>query len=83
MALTWTQHGTQHTRNHTHTQQRQRRCLVVDEGHRLKNAGSKLARELRGYGAGARLLLTGTPLQNDLGELWALLNFLLPGGGGR
>ena len=57
-----------------------RRCIVVDEGHRLKNADCKLSRELRAYRSKARLLLTGTPLQNKLDELWALLNFLMPGG---
>ncbi|WIA16563.1 hypothetical protein OEZ85_013234 [Tetradesmus obliquus] len=52
--------------------------IVVDEGHRLKNADCKLAQQLRGYTSRSRLLLTGTPLQNKLGELWALLNFLMP-----
>ena len=60
---------------------RPRRCIVVDEGHRLKDAGCKLSRELRLYRGRARLLLTGTPLQNKLGELWSLMNFLMPGGG--
>ena len=52
--------------------------LVVDEGHRLKNAQSRLSDILRSYAARRRLLLTGTPLQNNLQELWALLHFLLP-----
>ena len=52
--------------------------LIVDEGHRLKNAESKLADILRSYSFGARVLLTGTPIQNSLTELWALLNFVLP-----
>jgi len=37
-----------------------------------------LYRELKEYKNTHRLLLTGTPLQNDLSELWSLLNFLLP-----
>lgn len=37
-----------------------------------------ISRELKRYPASSRLLLTGTPLQNDLSELWSLLNFLLP-----
>ncbi|CAL8470241.1 g9783 [Coccomyxa elongata] len=52
--------------------------LVVDEGHRLKNAESKLAEILRTYTFKHRVLLTGTPIQNSLAELWALLNFVLP-----
>ncbi|CAG8584379.1 3052_t:CDS:10 [Ambispora gerdemannii] len=52
--------------------------LVIDEGHRIKNYNCKLLKELRLYSSANRLLLTGTPLQNNLGELWSLLNFLLP-----
>ncbi|XP_042939804.1 probable ATP-dependent DNA helicase CHR12 isoform X3 [Carya illinoinensis] len=53
--------------------------MIVDEGHRLKNHESVLARTLvSGYQIRRRLLLTGTPIQNSLQELWALLNFLLP-----
>ena len=53
---------------------------IIDEGHRLKNMNCRLIRELKSIcGAGCnRLLLTGTPLQNNLTELWSLLNFLLP-----
>ncbi|KTW30617.1 hypothetical protein T552_00333 [Pneumocystis carinii B80] len=52
--------------------------IVVDEGHRIKNLNCKLIRELKSYDSANRLLLTGTPLQNNLTELWSLLNFLLP-----
>ncbi|RGB34090.1 SNF2 family N-terminal domain-containing protein [Rhizophagus diaphanus] len=52
--------------------------IVVDEGHRIKNLNCKLIRELKSYQSANRLLLTGTPLQNNLAELWSLLNFLLP-----
>ena len=52
--------------------------IVVDEGHRLKNMNCRLIRELKTYNTANRLLLTGTPLQNNLSELWSLLNFLLP-----
>jgi len=52
---------------------------IVDEGHRMKNAASKFAKTLSSqYETKYRLLLTGTPLMNDLSELWSLLNFLLP-----
>ena len=44
----------------------------------MKNAASKLSATLLQYDSQHRVLLTGTPLQNSLTELWALLNFLLP-----
>ena len=52
--------------------------LVIDEAHRLKNESSKLSSLLRQLSSARRLLLTGTPIQNNLHELWALLNFLYP-----
>ncbi|CAN6164379.1 unnamed protein product [Urochloa humidicola] len=52
--------------------------IIIDEGHRIKNASCKLNADLKLYRSSHRLLLTGTPLQNNLEELWALLNFLLP-----
>jgi len=52
--------------------------IIIDEGHRLKNSGCKLNAELAHYRATNRLLLTGTPLQNGIDELWTLLNFLMP-----
>ncbi|KAG9444458.1 hypothetical protein H6P81_015798 [Aristolochia fimbriata] len=54
------------------------RYIIIDEGHRIKNASCKLNADLKHYQSSHRLLLTGTPLQNNLEELWALLNFLLP-----
>jgi ATP-dependent helicase STH1/SNF2 len=53
--------------------------MIVDEGHRMKNAKSKLSSTITEYYVTRyRLILTGTPLQNNLPELWALLNFVLP-----
>ncbi|XP_039477962.1 lymphoid-specific helicase isoform X4 [Oreochromis aureus] len=52
--------------------------LIVDEGHRIKNLNCRLVRELKMLPTDNKLLLTGTPLQNNLAELWSLLNFLLP-----
>ncbi|KAJ2130486.1 putative ATPase [Coemansia sp. RSA 788] len=52
--------------------------IIVDEGHRIKNMNCKLIRDLKSYQSTNRLLLSGTPLQNSLSELWSLLNFLLP-----
>uniref|UniRef100_A0A7N0U7Q7 CHD3-type chromatin-remodeling factor PICKLE n=1 Tax=Kalanchoe fedtschenkoi TaxID=63787 RepID=A0A7N0U7Q7_KALFE len=53
-------------------------CLIVDEGHRLKNKESKLFLSLAQYMSRHRVLLTGTPLQNNLQELFMLMNFLDP-----
>lgn len=53
--------------------------LAVDEAHRLKNQASQLYEKLIDLGAPSRLLITGTPVQNNLGELSALMNFLMPG----
>jgi len=52
--------------------------VVIDEAHRIKNEESKLSMAVREFKSNNRLLITGTPLQNNLHELWALLNFLLP-----
>ncbi|XP_041116415.1 lymphoid-specific helicase [Polyodon spathula] len=52
--------------------------LIVDEGHRIKNMNCRLIQELKQFNSDNKLLLTGTPLQNNLAELWSLLNFLLP-----
>uniref|UniRef100_A0A1B6DUE7 Chromodomain-helicase-DNA-binding protein Mi-2 homolog n=1 Tax=Clastoptera arizonana TaxID=38151 RepID=A0A1B6DUE7_9HEMI len=52
--------------------------LVVDEAHRLKSNQSKFFRILASYNIAYKLLLTGTPLQNNLEELFHLLNFLTP-----
>jgi len=52
--------------------------VVMDEAHRIKDRTSKLADAVDRLQCERRLLLTGTPLQNDLQELWSLLNYLLP-----
>ncbi|XP_066963138.1 lymphocyte-specific helicase-like isoform X2 [Macrobrachium rosenbergii] len=54
------------------------RYICVDEGHRLKNHKCQLAKSLNTFPSSNRLLMTGTPLQNNLAELWSLLNFLMP-----
>lgn len=54
------------------------RYIIIDEAHRIKNVNSALSKVMRQFRSTNRLLLTGTPLQNNLNELWALLNFLLP-----
>ena len=54
--------------------------LVVDEAHRLKNVNSKLSQALsnKSFNFDFKVALTGTPLQNNLGELWSLLHFIDP-----
>ncbi|XP_034241206.1 chromodomain-helicase-DNA-binding protein 1 isoform X3 [Thrips palmi] len=52
--------------------------LMVDEAHRLKNDDSLLYKALKDFDTNHRLLITGTPLQNSLKELWALLHFIMP-----
>nr|WP_313516716.1 SNF2-related protein [Pseudomonas sp.] len=53
--------------------------LILDEAQNVKNARSKAAQAVRELNAAQRLCLTGTPLENHLGELWALFDFLMPG----
>ncbi|XP_067453808.1 chromodomain-helicase-DNA-binding protein 1-like isoform X1 [Thunnus thynnus] len=54
------------------------KVLVVDEAHRLKNQNSLLHKTLTQFSVGFRVLLTGTPIQNNLQELYSLLSFIQP-----
>jgi hypothetical protein len=53
--------------------------LVVDEAQAIKNPASETAQQLREIPARTRLALTGTPIENGLGDLWAILDFVNPG----
>lgn len=65
-------------REKTHLKKFAWEYIIIDEAHRIKNEESSLAQIIRVFNSRNRLLITGTPLQNNLHELWALLNFLLP-----
>ncbi|KAH9414981.1 hypothetical protein DERP_014274 [Dermatophagoides pteronyssinus] len=52
---------------------------ILDEGHVIKNGKTKLARSIKTLRANHRLILTGTPIQNNVLELWSLFDFLMPG----
>ncbi len=65
-------------REKTHLKRFAWEYIIIDEAHRIKNEESSLAQIIRLFTSRNRLLITGTPLQNNLHELWALLNFLLP-----
>ena len=65
-------------REKTHLKKFAWEYIIIDEAHRIKNEKSSLAEIIRMFNSRNRLLITGTPLQNNLHELWALLNFLLP-----
>lgn len=66
------------TREKNHLRKFAWRFLIIDEAHRIKNENAQLSVVVRMFTTQGRLLITGTPLQNNLHELWALLNFLLP-----
>eukprot|EP00930_Biecheleria_cincta_P005047 TRINITY_DN10596_c0_g3_i3.p1 TRINITY_DN10596_c0_g3~~TRINITY_DN10596_c0_g3_i3.p1 ORF type:complete len:1096 (-),score=248.22 TRINITY_DN10596_c0_g3_i3:301-3312(-) len=63
---------------HDHDENKLWDVVVVDEGHQIKNPSCQSGRALRRIDARSRFLLTGTPLQNKLSDLWALMDFAQP-----
>ncbi len=55
------------------------RLVVLDEAQAIKNAGTRQARAVKAFKAPARLALTGTPVENRVGDLWSLFDFINPG----
>ena len=55
------------------------RFVILDEAQNIKNAGSMAAQAVKQLQADARFALTGTPMENGVGELWSLFDFVLPG----
>jgi superfamily II DNA or RNA helicase len=53
--------------------------VILDEAQTVKNPAATMAQTVRRLNAGQRLCLTGTPMENHLGELWALFDFMMPG----
>ncbi len=66
-------------RDETHLLAHEYHYVVLDEAQIIKNPRAKAARVVRQFKAENRLCLTGTPMENHLGELWALFDFAMPG----
>ncbi|CAG8826520.1 20989_t:CDS:2, partial [Dentiscutata erythropus] len=52
---------------------------ILDEGHVIKNGKTKITKAVKTVKANHRLILSGTPIQNNVLELWSLFDFLMPG----
>lgn len=53
--------------------------MVLDEGHRIKNKNAQVTLSVKKVRCGSRFVLSGTPIQNNLGELWSIFDFVNPG----
>lgn len=53
--------------------------MILDEGHKIRNPDAKVTKLVKQFSTPHRLLLTGSPMQNSLKELWSLFDFILPG----
>jgi superfamily II DNA or RNA helicase/antitoxin component of MazEF toxin-antitoxin module len=66
-------------RDETHLVEQHYHMLILDEAQNIKNPNAKAAQVVRKLHTRHRLCLTGTPMENHLGELWSLYHFLMPG----
>lgn len=62
-----------------HFNSQQWNYCILDEGHLIKSSKTKLFKSIKQIRASNRLILTGTPIQNNVTELWCLFDFLIPG----
>ena len=53
--------------------------LILDEGHKIRNPSSEITISCKKFETPHRLILTGTPISNNLNELWCLFDFIFPG----
>ncbi len=53
--------------------------IILDEAQKIKNPKTKLATAIKGFHSSHKLALSGTPIENHLGELWSIFDFLMPG----
>ena len=63
----------------TQLQERKWECLILDEAQAIKNPGTKQTKGIKSIPSGMRIAMTGTPIENDLTNLWSLFDFLNPG----
>jgi len=59
--------------------QQQYHCVVLDEAQVIKNSQSKVSKQVQQINSQQRFCVTGTPMENHLGELWSLIDFVMPG----
>lgn len=53
--------------------------IILDEGHKIRNPGAKVSVAVKEFRTPHRIMLTGSPMQNNLQELWSLFDFIVPG----
>ncbi|RKP21221.1 hypothetical protein ROZALSC1DRAFT_18959 [Rozella allomycis CSF55] len=74
----WQQEFTKFTPEFKYFNRLKWQCMVLDEAHAIKSSSSVRWKTLLNFNCRNRLLITGTPIQNSMQELWALLHFIMP-----